>query len=67
LVDQFATTCSAPATAIGSGTVSGNTLSTTSDVRCGGELLASEVPISYDLVGETLVIGGIVFTRTGGP
>jgi hypothetical protein len=65
LVDQYATTCAAPATAIGTGTASGTTLTTTADVRCGGQVLATDVPSSYELVGDTLVIGGVVFTRTG--
>jgi hypothetical protein len=66
LVDQFASVCGAPATAIGLGTVSGTTLSATLDVRCGGAPSATGVPLSFDLVGDDLVSGGTVFTRVGG-
>jgi hypothetical protein len=65
LLDQFASACNAPATAIGSGTASDTTLSATLDVRCGGTPVAAEVPFTFVLVGDTLVGDDIVFTRVG--
>ena len=63
LVDQVATTCGAPATAVGFGSVSGSTLVTSAVVRCGGVVLATDVPITYTLVGDTLIVDQNVFTR----
>jgi len=66
LIDQFASACGAPATAIGSGTISGATLSSTLDVRCGGSPFASDVPATFEVVGDTLVDGnGLLWTRVG--
>ena len=65
-IDHFASACGSPATAIGSGTVTGATLAATLNVRCGGAPFASDAPFTFDLVGDTLVSGGIVFTRVGG-
>jgi hypothetical protein len=66
LMDQFASACGALATAIGSGTVSGTTLSSTLDIRCGGSPFASNVPVTFDAVGDTLLGFGVVWTRIGG-
>jgi hypothetical protein len=65
LTDGFASACGAPATAIGTGAVSGSTLTTTVDIRCGGELRAEDVTITYELVGGTLTDGFSTFERTG--
>ena len=62
--DGFASACGAPATAIGTGTVSGSTLTATVVIRCGGELLA-EGTITYELVGDVLKDGISVFRRDG--
>jgi hypothetical protein len=64
-VDQFASACGAPATGIGSGTISGSTLSAKLDIRCGGKPFAPDVPITLDLQGETLFLGDIPFSRPG--
>ena len=63
LTDNFASACGAPATAIGTGTVSGSTLTTIVDIRCGGELRAEDVTITYELVGDALTDGFSTFTR----
>ena len=63
LTDNFASGCGAPATAIGTGTVSGSTLTTIVDIRCGGQLRAEDVTITYTLVGDTLFDGFSTFTR----
>ena len=63
LTDNFASACGAPATAIGTGTVSGSTLTTIVDIRCGGELRAKDVTITYTLVGSTLTDGFSTFAR----
>lgn len=55
LTDGYATGCGAPATAIGSGTVSGSTLTALLDVRCGGELIAEDLPFAFELVGDALL------------
>jgi hypothetical protein len=65
-VDQFASACDAPATVIGSGTISGSTLTAVGDVRCGGAVFATDVPVEFELVGETLVGGSVEFRRVGG-
>ena len=65
LVDQFASACDAPAVAIGAGTVSGSTLAATLEVRCGGASLGKDVPFSFQISGDTLHGGGLVFTRVG--
>jgi uncharacterized protein with beta-barrel porin domain len=64
LTDSFASACGAPATAIGTGTVSGTTLTTVVDVRCGGVARGS-LTIVYQLVDGTLTDGFSTFTRTG--
>jgi hypothetical protein len=64
LTDSFASACGAPATAIGTGTVSGSTLTTVVDVRCGGEPRGSAT-IVYQLNGDVLTDGFSTFTRTG--
>lgn len=61
LTDGFASACGAPATAIGTGTVSGSTLTTTVDIRCGGELRAEHVTIVYQLSGGMLTDGFSTF------
>jgi hypothetical protein len=66
LMDQFASACGALATAIGSGTVSSMTLSSTLDIRCGGSPFAADVPVTFDAVGDTLLGFGVVWTRMGG-
>jgi hypothetical protein len=66
LTDGFASACDAPASAIGTGTVSGSTLTTVVDIHCGGELRAEDVTITYELVGDTLTDGFSTFTRAGG-
>jgi len=63
LMDTFASACGAPATAIGTGTVSGSTLTTVVDIRCGGELRGEDVTITYQLVGSALTDGFSTFTR----
>lgn len=63
LTDDHASACGAPATAIGTGTVAGSTLTTIVDVRCGGELRAEGVTITYELVGDTLTDGFSTFVR----
>jgi len=63
LTDTFASACGAPATAIGTGTVSGTTLTTVVDIRCGGVLRAEDVTITYELVGDALTDGFSTFTR----
>jgi hypothetical protein len=65
LVDQFASACGAPATAIGLGTVSGTTLTATLDVRCGGAPFADDVPFVFEAANGTVVNNGVVFTRPG--
>jgi uncharacterized protein with beta-barrel porin domain len=65
LTDDFASACGAPATAIGTGSVSGATLTTVVDIRCGGVLRGEDVMIVYQLVGDTLTDGFSTFTRTG--
>jgi len=62
LTDNFASACGAPATAIGTGTVSGSTLTTIVDIRCGGELRGTGT-FTYTLVGDTLYDGFSTFTR----
>ena len=64
-VDQFASACGAPATLIGSGSISGSVLGAVVDVRCGGEVFASDVPVEYELTGDTLLSGGVEFRRPG--
>ena len=66
LIDQFASACDAPATGIGSGTVSGTTLSAALDIRCGGSPFGSDVPVAFAAVGDTLVGFGVVWERPGG-
>ena len=63
--NQFSSGCGALATAIGSGTVSGTTLSATLDIRCGGSLIATDVPFTFAAVGDTLVGFGVVWERAG--
>jgi hypothetical protein len=65
LIDQFASACDAPATAIGFGTVSGTTLTASVDVRCGRAILDSDAPFTWELVGDTLVGDGVIYTRPG--
>jgi hypothetical protein len=65
-MDQFASACDAPATGIGSGAVSGTTLSATLDIRCGGSPFASDAPVAFAAVGDTLVGFGVVWERAGG-
>jgi hypothetical protein len=65
LTDDFASACGAPATAIGTGEVSGTTLTTVVDIRCGGELVAEDATIVYQLSGNALTDGFSTFTRTG--
>ena len=65
LVDRFASACDAPAPATGFGTVSGAILTATVDVRCGGGLLARDVTVTWEAVGDELLSGGVVFTRPG--
>jgi hypothetical protein len=65
-VDQFASACGAPATLIGSGSISGSVLTAVVDVRCGGEVFASDVPVEYELSGDKLLSGGVEFRRPGG-
>jgi hypothetical protein len=65
LTDGFASACGAPATAIGTGTVSGSTLTTVVEIRCGGELLAEGVTITYELAGDALTDGFSTFMRAG--
>jgi hypothetical protein len=64
-VDQFASACGAPATLIGSGSISGSVLTALVDVRCGGEVFATDVPVEYELTGDTLLSGGVEFRRPG--
>ena len=63
LTDDFASACGAPASAIGTGKVSGTTLTTVVDIRCGGELLAENATIVYQLNGSALKDGFSTFTR----
>ena len=65
LIDQFASACGAAATALGSGTTSGSTLTGTFDVRCGGELLVTDAPFEFELSGEVLLGEPIEFHRVG--
>ena len=67
LTDDFASACGAPATAIGAGTVSGTTLTTIADIRCGGVLRAEDVTITYTLAGAALTDGFSTFTRAADP
>ncbi len=62
-IDQFASACGAPATAIGSGTISGLTLSATLNIRCGGAPVATGVPFTFQLDGGTLLLDGVPLTR----
>ena len=64
--NQFHNGCGALATAIGSGTVSGATLSSTLDIRCGGSLVGTDVLFTFAAVGDTLVGFGVVWERAGG-
>ena len=64
--NQFHSGCGGLATGIGSGTVSGTTLSAALDIRCGGSLNATDVPFTFDAVGDTLVGLGVVWERAGG-
>ena len=66
LTDDFASACGAPASAIGTGKVSGTTLTTVVNIRCGGELLAEAATIVYQLSGSALKDGFSTFTRVGG-
>ena len=63
--NQFKSGCGGLATAIGSGTVSGTTLSSTVDVRCGGSLVLTDVVFTFTAVGDTLVGFGGVWERAG--
>lgn len=62
LTDDFASACGAPATAIGTGTVSGSTLTAVLEVRCGGKPRGTGT-FTYTLVGDTLYDGFSTFTR----
>lgn len=64
--NQFHSGCGGPATAIGSGTVSGTTLSASLDVRCEGALVGTDIPFTFTAVGDTLVALGVVWERVGG-
>jgi hypothetical protein len=64
--NQFHSGCGGLATGIGSGTVIGTTLSAALDIRCGGSLNATDVPFTFDAVGDTLVGLGVVWERAGG-
>jgi len=64
-IDQYASACGAPATAIGSGTITGSRFTAVVDVRCGGALLVSDVEFEFDVSGDTLVASGLVYTRVG--
>jgi hypothetical protein len=67
LVDRFASACNATATATGFGAVSGAVLTATVDVRCGGAVLARDVTVTWEAVGDELLGGGgVVYTRPGG-
>ena len=63
--NQFRSGCGGLATAIGSGTVSGTTLSSTVDVRCAGSLVLTDVLFTFTAVGDTLVGFGGVWERAG--
>jgi hypothetical protein len=64
-IDQYATACGAPATAIGSGTITGSRFTAVVRVRCGGAPVVSGVEFWFDLTGDTLVSSGLVYTRVG--
>jgi hypothetical protein len=64
--NQFHSGCGGLATGIGSGTVSGTTLSAALDIRCEGSLIATDVPFTFAAVGDTLVGLGVVWERAGG-
>ena len=64
--NQFQSGCGGLATGIGSGTVSGTTLSATLDIRCAGSLVLTDVPVDFDALGDTLVGLGVVWERAGG-
>jgi hypothetical protein len=36
------------------------------DIRCGASPLADDVPVSFDVVGDTLVGFGAVWEKAGG-
>ena len=63
--NQFHSGCGGLATGIGSGTVSGTTLSATLDFRCQGSLIATDFPVDFDAVGDTLVGFGVVWEEGG--
>jgi hypothetical protein len=63
--NQFHSGCGALATAIGSGTVTGTTLSSTLDIRCGGSLVGTDVLVTFAAVGDTLVGFGVIWARAG--
>ena len=64
-VDQYASACGAAATAIGSGTITGSTFTAVVDVRCGGVPVISGIEFSFELTGDTLAAGPLVYTRIG--
>jgi len=65
LIDQFATSCLAPATVVGAGTLSEATVSGAFDVRCGGAVVAEDVPFTITGGGDTVTLGDLTFTRIG--